>query len=117
MIGGVLTVMAWSYVHKHRGHIRVDVIYTRLTLRGKAIIDVTCSLIFLLPVLIVLIYGGYSGVEFAWKTHERFIESNWLPPAGPVKTIVFIGFCLFTLQCIARFIRDFYVLVRNKPYD
>jgi len=117
MIGGALAVMAWSYTHKHKGHIRVDLIYTHLSLRGKAIIDVVSSIVFLFPFLIVLLLGGYSGVEFAWRIHEKFIESDWLPPAGPIKTVVYIGFCLFALQALAQFFRDVYALIRNKSYD
>jgi TRAP-type mannitol/chloroaromatic compound transport system permease small subunit len=117
MIGGALAVMAWSYTHKHHSHIRVDLIYTHVSPRGRALIDVVSSIIFLFPFLIVLMYGGYSGVEFAWRAHERFVESNWLPPAGPIKTVVFIGFILFTLQALAQFSRDVYMLIRSKPYD
>jgi TRAP-type mannitol/chloroaromatic compound transport system permease small subunit len=117
MIGGALAAMAWSHVHKHHGHIRVDLIYTHVSQRARAAIDVVCSLIFFFPLLAVLVLGGYSSVEFAWRVHERFVESDWLPPAGPIKTVVYIGICLFALQAVAQFARDIYVLVRNKPYD
>ncbi len=117
MIGGALAVMAWSYTLKHHGHIRVDLIYTHLPTRGRAIIDVVSSIIFLFPFLAVLLYGGYSGVEFAWRVNEKFIESDWMPPAGPIKTVIYVGFCLFTLQALAQFFRDLYLLIRSKPYD
>jgi TRAP-type mannitol/chloroaromatic compound transport system permease small subunit len=117
MIGGALAVMAWSYTHKHRGHIRVDLVYTHLPLRGRAIIDVVSSIIFLFPLLAVLLYGGYSGVEFAWRASEKFVESDWMPPAGPIRTFIFVGFCLFALQSLAQFFRDVYQLIRSKPYD
>jgi len=117
MIGGALAVLAWSYVHKHHSHVRVDLLYSHLSPRGKAVIDVVCSVIFLFPFLFVLIYGGYSGVSFAWRVHEKLIESSWLPPAGPIKTTIYVGFCLFALQAMAQFVRDVYTLVRSKPYD
>jgi len=31
--------------------------------------------------------------------------------------MVWIGFCLFTIQAVAQFIRDLYFAVKNKPYD
>ncbi len=117
MIGGALAVMAWSYTHKHRGHIRVDLIYIHLPVRARAAIDVLSSIIFLFPFLIAILFGGYSGVEFAWRVHEKFIESDWLPPAAPIKTVVYVGFCLFALQALAHFARDVYLLIRSKPYD
>lgn len=117
MIGATLAVLGWSYTHRHHGHIRVDVFYTHLPPRGKAIVDVVVSLIFLFPLLAVLIYASNSGMLFAWKMDERLTESSFLPPAGPIKTVLFLGICLFALQCSAQFIRDLYRLIRNKAYD
>lgn len=109
-IGGCIVSLAWCYVHKHGGHIRVDVLYQALSARKRAIIDVTASLVFLFPLLFAMIYGGFQQVVFAWEIGEKFIYSSWMSPTGPVKTIVFVGFCLFALQCIAQFIRAIYAL-------
>jgi len=115
MLGATIAVMGWSYTHRHHGHIRVDVFYARLSPRGKAIVDVTCSVLFLFPLLAILIYTSATWMWFSWKMNEKLIESNWLPPAGPIKTVVLLGVCLFALQALAQFIRDFYLLIRNKP--
>jgi len=117
MIGATMVVLGWSYVHKHHGHIRVDVFYTRLSPRGRAIIDVVCSLVFLFPLLSILIYSANSSMLFAWKMNEKLPESTWMPPAAPIRAAVLVGISLFSLQCIAQFIRDLYSLVRNKAYD
>jgi TRAP-type mannitol/chloroaromatic compound transport system substrate-binding protein/TRAP-type mannitol/chloroaromatic compound transport system permease small subunit len=117
MIGATLAVLGWSYTHRHRGHIRVDVFYTHLSLRGQAIVDVISSFVFLFPLLAVLIYTAYSNMMFSWKLHEKLTESSFLPPAGPIKTVLLLGICLFALQCVAQFIRDVHVLIRNKAYD
>jgi len=115
MIGGTIIVMGWSYTHLHHGHIRVDVLYTHLPPRGRAIIDVTCSLLFLFPLLSILLYTSTTWMLLAWKMGERLVETNFLPPAGPIRTVLVLGFCLFALQCMAQFTRDLYLLIRNKP--
>lgn len=117
MIGATMAVLGWCYVHLHRGHIRVDVFYAHLPFRGRAIIDVVSSIVFLFPLLAVLLYSANSGVLFAWKMNEKLVESSFQPPAGPIRTVLFLGFCLFALQCLAQFLRDFYALIRNKAYD
>ncbi|MBN1153158.1 MAG: TRAP transporter small permease subunit [Dehalococcoidia bacterium] len=117
MVGASMAVLGWSYTHKHKGHVRVDIIYSRLSLRGRAIIDVVCSVIFLAPLLYVLVRAGFNGVAFALKMNEVLAESSWLPPAWPIRTVVFVGFVLFALQCSAQFVRDVYALVRNEEYD
>lgn len=117
MVGATMAVLGWSYTHKHRGHVRVDLIYSRLSVRGQAIVDVVCSLVFLAPLLYVMIRAGYNAVPFAIRMNEVLAESSWLPPAWPIRLVVFCGFVFFTLQCIAQFIRDVYALMRNRAYD
>ncbi len=117
MVGASMAVLGWSYTHRHHGHIRVDVFYTRLPPRGKAVIDVLCSAIFLFPLLSILLYSSFSFMLFSWKMHEKLVESSWMPPSGPIKTVMVLGLSLFALQCIAQFIRDVYQLIRGKTYD
>lgn len=114
MVGSSAAVLGWSYTHRHDGHIRVDVIYSHLSPRGRAIIDIVCSLIFLFPLLAVLINSSISSTLFAVKMNERLVESNWMPPAAPIKAVMIVGICLFTLQCLTQFVRDSYLLIRNK---
>jgi len=117
MIGGSIFALGWAYVHRHKGHIRVDVFYERLSPKGKAIIDVIFASLFLFPLLIVLIDASVSYAWRAWLINEKSVETYWYPPAAPFRTVVAIGFCLFLLQCIAQFVRDLYLLAKNKPYD
>ena len=117
MVGATMAVMGWSYTHKHHGHIRVDVIYTHLSLRAKAIIDIVCSFLFLFPLLALLIHAANASMLFALKLNERLMESAWRPPAAPIKMVVLAGISLFALQCLAQFARDVYALIRSKPYD
>lgn len=114
MLGGTIGFLGWSYTHRHQGHVRVDVFYTHLSPRGKAMIDIVCSLIFLFPLLIALIYASTSWMLFSWSMGERLVESSWLPPAGPIKTVMVLGVSLFAFQCVAQFIRDLCRLIKNK---
>ena len=109
--------MGWSYTHRYHGHVRVDVIYTHLPTRGKAIIDVVCFIILFLPLLLVLIYASADKALNAWEMGEQLTEGYWYPPAGPIRTVMVIGLFLFALQGVAHFIRDLHLLIRNKVYD
>jgi len=114
MLGGTIYVLGWAFVHRHHAHVRVDVFYARLSPRGKAAIDVTCALLFLFPLLIILLDVSASFTWHAWIKHERLIETYWMPPAAPFRTVVMIGLSLFALQSVAQFIRDLSLLIRNK---
>ena len=117
MTGGTIYVLGWAYAHYHRRHIRVDVIYSHLSLRAKAVIDVIGSLFCIFPLMVVLIYASGKWAWHAWEINEKLTETYWYPPFAPFRTIVLIGFCLFLFQAVAQFIRDLYTMAKNKPYD
>ena len=117
MLGGAIFVLGFAYTHYHRAHVRVDVFYSRLSPRRKAIIDVFGTLFLFFPLLVLFVHGSFSFMWRAWSIGEISIVTNWFPPIAPFRTVVFIGFCLLAFQAIAQFIRDLYILVRNKPYD
>lgn len=115
MLGGTIVAMGLAYTHLHHGHVRIDLLYRRLSPRRKALLDVLCAFFLLFPVTIIFAYAGGNAMWDSWVEDEVLIGSFWFPPAGPVRTVVFLGFCLFVLQGVAQFIRDLYMLIRNKP--
>jgi len=115
--GAALYSISWGYVHLHKRHIRVDVFYSRFSLRVRAAVDTICGLLFLLPLITLLTYAGWWWMWYAWSTTERSLMTFWYPITGPIRTLVFIGLCLFALQGLAQFYRDIYCLVRNRVYD
>ncbi len=114
MIGGTIAVLGWSYTHKHGGHVRVDVFYTHLSPRGKAILDVALALLFFFPLLFSLTYIAWDRMWFSWSMGEVMARSNWYPITGPIRTVVVLGLFLFALQGVAQFLRDLYRLTRNQ---
>ena len=117
MVGGAIYALSWAYCHKYRLHIKVDVIYSRLSFRAKAIFDVIGTLLFFFPISFALAYAAISATIRSWVVHETSIETYWYPPLWPFRTAVMLGFILFALQGTANFIRDFYFLTRGKNYD
>jgi len=115
MLGSTFAALGWAYVHRHHGHVRIDVFYARLSARGKALIDVLCAFFFFFPLLIVLIYMATDFMWTAWVEREVLIESYWYPPSGPIRTITLLALCLFALQGVSQFIRDLHFVIRNKP--
>lgn len=117
MLGGAIYALGWAYNHLHKSHIRVDVFYTHLSPKGKAITDIVCTAIFFFPIIAILIKASVFWTWHAWKTGEVMIESYWYPPAAPFRTIIFVGICFFALQGLAQFIRDLYFVIRSKALD
>jgi len=114
MLGAAMYALSWGYVHRHEGHIRVDVFYTYLRPRGKATLNVVCALLFFFPLVATLVYVSGSWMWTAWEVGERSAMTFWHPPIAPLRTAVFLGLLLLIIQGVARFIRDLYFLVKKK---
>jgi len=117
MLGGATYALGWAYDQLHKSHIRVDVFYSRLSARRRAIMDVVCAAIFFFPLMGILLKTSIFWAVRAWARSEVMIESYWYPPAAPFRTAIAVGICLFALQGLAQFIRDLYFVIRRKALD
>lgn len=117
MLGGTIIVLGWAYVHLHGEHVRVDVIYARLNQRNKAILDLIFASMFFFPLITLLTYSAANWMIYSWSEGEKLVETQWYPPAPPIRTVVFLGFCLFALEGLAKFVRDLNMVIQGKTYD
>ncbi len=115
MFGATIIVAGWGYVLLHHGHVRVDVFYSRMSIRKRAVIDIFGGLLLFFPLVISLLWISIPWTVDAWKMSEVMVETYWYPPAAPIRTVVTIGLGIFALQGIAQFIRDLRLLIRGEP--
>ena len=87
-----------------RGHVRMDLLYGRWSLKKKAKMDAVTAL-FLIFYLVFLLYGAYSSTEYAVMYGQRN-RSAWAPYMAPIKIIMTLGVFLMLLQAIATFFKD-----------
>ncbi|RAI03907.1 C4-dicarboxylate ABC transporter permease [Acuticoccus sediminis] len=85
-------------------HARMDLFYERLSVRGKAWLDLVTSscLIFYLAVLLI---GAISSTEYAISTGERRF-SMWNPSMIPIKVLMCCCIVLMLLQSLALVIKN-----------
>lgn len=111
LIFGAYGVLGGAYTLYFKGHVNVDILYGRLPLRARAIVDLVTSIFFFLFCGLLLWKGG----EMAWdslKIMERG-SSAWSPPVYPIKLTIPVGAFLLLLQGTAKFIRDLLVVVKG----
>lgn len=89
---------------KDEGHVRLDLLYARLGVRGRAIVD-SITIWLVIFYLAVLLWGGISSLQYSWITNQR-LPSLWAPSLVPIKILMNICVLLMILQCIAIFLRD-----------
>ncbi len=117
MAGGALYLLGASFDYKRNAHTRVDLIYSRLSERAKALIDAVASLVLFFPLMGVLLWYSGSWTIKAWRTKEIMTNSFWYPPAGPYRTLFTVGLLLLVLQGLAQLVRDVYFVFKGESID
>jgi len=99
-------MLGFAYTLKQGGHVRVDIIYQRLGDRGRAIVDLVGTSLFLLPMCGFILYASLDYVSFSWQLKEGSAEPGGLPFVYLLKTIIPISAGLLILQGLAELLRS-----------
>ncbi len=83
------------YTLRTDGHVRVDLVYERLSAKNKAIIDLFGALLLLLPFVLLVGYYGVGFAREAWELGEISGDPGGLTNRWIIKTV--IPFTFFSL--------------------
>ena len=103
-----------AYTLKHDAHVRVDVLYGRLSQRGQAWIDLLGTVCLLVPFCLLVLWMSWDVVLNSWAIGEQSPDPGGLP-RYPVKTLVPLALLLVLLQGLAMAVRAVQVLRGNAP--
>lgn len=93
-----------GYTLLHNQHVRIDIIISRLSPRGRAWIDLLGTLFFLLPMALII-------MVLSWPVFiESYTRNEFSADAGgllrwPVKLLIPVGFLLLVLQGLSEIIK------------
>jgi TRAP-type mannitol/chloroaromatic compound transport system permease small subunit len=96
----------------HGTHVRMDLIYSHLSDRGKAIMDIITVPMFYFWTVLLFIYGSKFALD-SMSYWERS-TSVWAPPIWEVKLMIPIAALLYILQGTAILIRNILFAVRGE---
>jgi TRAP-type mannitol/chloroaromatic compound transport system permease small subunit len=117
MVYGAYAMLGVAYCEKFKAHVRMDMLYAKLSPRAKAWVDVVCYLLLFFPFLIVLTYKCGDHTLWSLQAGERSSVSVWCPSLGPFKLIITIGFVLFILQGLVNFLRTLRVAIKGEAHE
>ena len=80
------------YAIRTEGHVRVDVIYERLSPRRRAWIDILGSLFLLLPFALLVGWYGVGFAHEAWALGETSGDPGGLPYRWIIKSVIPFSF-------------------------
>lgn len=102
-----LFMLGAAYALQLDGHVRVDILYQRLSRRGRALVDLLGTLLLLLPVAVFIAWSGWDYVAAAWgPPREVSRETGGIPGVYLLKTLILLLPALLILQGIAIALRN-----------
>lgn len=101
-LAGAGWLLGLAYTLVVDGHVRVDVIHERLSLRGQGWIEFLGLIFLLLPFLGLAIYEMFPYAYSSWRQGETSQAPAGLPYRWVLKGIVAISFSLLALAALSR---------------
>jgi len=112
----LIFLLGAGYTLKHNGHVRIDVVYGRLSARARAWIDLAGDLLFLLPMAALIGWLGWTGFHQALSIGEMSPDAGGLA-RWPIRLAIPFGFLLLALQGLAEAIKRAAYLFDGVPPD
>ena len=120
MLFSAIVLLGAPWTLKVNEHVRVDLLYSMMSPRGKARLDIFGGLVFLLPMCLIMISFTLPWAIESWRSGEVGASAGGLP-RWPGKMLLPIGFALLTLQAVAELIKCVAALttdyVREHGYE
>lgn len=102
----VVILLGISYTLKEDGHVRVDLIYDRLTNKKKAKINMIGVAFFIIPVALLIGIESIPFVIESFTSHEQSGDPGGLPYRWLVKSLIPLSFFLLIITSIGFFIKN-----------
>lgn len=113
----VIILLGVAYTLKEDGHVRVDLIYDRLTPKKKAMINMVGAVFFILPIAILVGLSAMGPVFEAIETMEGSGDPGGLPYRWIVKAMIPLSFFLLIITTIGFFIKNLCVYKGLHPLE
>lgn len=116
----VIILLGVAYTLKEDGHVRVDLIYDRLSNKRKAMINMVGVLLFILPIALLVGISSINNAYEAFLSMEQSGDPGGLPYRWIVKALIPLSFFLLIITSIGYFIRNLNIykgLHENEDYN
>jgi TRAP-type mannitol/chloroaromatic compound transport system permease small subunit len=101
---GAMFLLAAGYALKHEEHVRVDIFFSKMSQRTQAWVDVFGTILFLMPMAIIIAWLSIPMVVNSFRIHEYSSDAGGLL-RWPIKIMIPIGFAVLAMQGVAEIIK------------
>lgn len=107
----IIFLIGAAYTLKQGGHVRVDIIFLKLSDKAKAWVDFLGTLVFLIPFAIMVIFSTKTFIASSWAVREISPDPGGLPARYLLKAMIPLGFSLLIIQGISEICKNFLIIV------
>jgi TRAP-type mannitol/chloroaromatic compound transport system permease small subunit len=93
-----------AYGLRHGVHVRVDVVYERLSAKVRAWIDLIGTVLLLIPFTVLMLWVSWPAVLNSWLIRETSPDPGGLP-RYPIKALIIVSFALLLLQALSQVVK------------
>ena len=111
-IYGGYIALAGAYTLLAGGHVNVDIVWGRLSVRNRAIADIVTSVFTFIYIGVIFWTSLHFTIE-SWQIGERTM-THWGPPYYPLRTTLPVATFLMLLQALAKLVRDIFTAIYGK---
>ncbi|MCW9016319.1 MAG: TRAP transporter small permease subunit [Kangiellaceae bacterium] len=97
-------LLAAAYTLNRNEHVRVDIFYSKMSSKGKAIVDLIGTLTLLIPVSVFIAWASWSYVGLSWRIGEKSAEAGGMPATYLLKSLLIIMPLLLIIEAINQLI-------------
>ena len=112
---GAIFMLCAAWTLRDDEHVRVDVLSQRLSRRRRAIIDLACHVLFLLPFAALMVYLSWPFFVSSFQSGEQSSNAGGLI-RWPAKLWILVGFVLLLVQCLSEIIKRGAMLSGALPF-
>lgn len=116
----LIFLLGAAFVWQLDAHVRVDILFVRMSARTRAIVDLLATWTMAVPFFVLGIVFSIPYVRRSWQALEVSPNPGGLP-RYPIKALIIIAFALLLLQALSLTIRNIAFLSGRKdsgsPHD
>ena len=109
-------MLAAAYTLNNDDHVRVDIFYSNMSPRGKAIVNLFGAVFLLLPLCVFITWSSWDYVQESWRIKETSWQTNGLPALYLLKSVIPLTAILLALQGVTKAIADVLSLKNKDKY-
>ena len=106
-----LICAAYTFVDDE--HVRVDIFYSKMNSRKKALVNIIGNLFFLLPFCFTILYYSFNYVINSWLQLEGSLEERGLHAVYIMKSFIWMFSIMLIMQGLSGIIKDVQTILRK----